>query len=765
MAMTHDYLDLLDEKIAISPANSEEELQAAEVIAELMGRHDVEASVEEFSAPVVSGLVSPLLAAASLVGMVLVGVGVLPLTLIGFVLAVAPAAISVLRLFGRAPHLALGPQAQSQNVVAVHRATGPLVTKGSRTIVIAAHYDTPHENFLYSSPVAPYLTLIGRLIVPCSFVVAGCAFIQILGFLPVPFRIVLWIVGILAAAPATLLAVGSIAERTAPCTDGANDNKASVAALLGVLENVRPSGDRPKSRPAPDVEAEPVVADVQEPAADEAAAPDGEPVFDEGPVIGVRHGEEVLRSLAILPESCEIEYVAPASAERPAPAPAAVSGTESVSVAAPIAAAPVSKPEADEAYGPAPASNPLQALFERVVALVKSKISPAPAPEAEGEGAEEAPMESEAAPEATDSEAVADEDAPAEVTASTAAETLATASFQIVMDDGSEGVGPKDTSGLSTMDEEYDPDATQPAEPLERPDAPSDPEWGKTSYRPQLSNVARRASLFDLPDPSASETDPFATDPNGTRVRTADDAAAPVESQFEVLTGTPQVEPLGTTDADDDHGAEKPKRSLLGRLRGKGQSGDEDSDDGRTWRGGAATRGDLRLVEDGEQPSEGDLRDAVLSLGDDALVAHDIWFVALGGSALDHAGMQAFLARHRSEIRGCFIVNLDCVGAGRLVALKNEGREETRRADRRMMRLLGGVAGDLHVQLGQETHDWGDTDATPAMRSSLRAVTLMGVDESGLPALSRTPEDTIENVSGDQASQVAAIVTEMIRRS
>ncbi|HIZ17732.1 MAG TPA: hypothetical protein IAA22_01275, partial [Candidatus Olsenella stercoravium] len=588
---------------------------------------------------------------------------------------------------------------------------------------------------------------------------------QILGFLPAPFRIVLWIVGILAAAPATLLAVGSIAERTAPCTDGANDNKASVAALLGVLENVRPSGDRPKSRPASDVEAEPVAADVQEPAADEATAPDGEPVFDEGPVVGVRHGEEVLRSLAILPDSCEIEYVAPAPSERPAPVSAAVSGAEPVSVAAPLVSEASSEPEPDDAYEPAPASNPLRDLFERVVALVKSKISPASAPETEAEGVEEAPMESEAAPEATGPEAVADEEDPAEVTASTAAETLATASFQIVMDDGSEGVGPKDTSGLSAMDEEYDPDATQPAEPLERPDAPSDPEWGKTSYRPQLSSVARRASLFDLPDPSASETDPFATDPNGTRVRTADDAAASVEPQFEVLTGTPQGEPLGTVDAGDDHDAERPKRSLLGRLRGKGQSGDGDSDDGRTWRGGAATRGDLRLVEDDEQPSEDDLRDAVLSLGDDALVAHDIWFVALGGSALDHAGMQAFLARHRSEIRGCFIVNLDCVGAGRLVALKNEGREETRRADRRMMRLLGGAAGDLHVQLGQETHDWADTDATPAMRSSLRAVTLMGVDESGLPALSRTPEDTIENVSGDQASQVAAIVTEMIRRS
>ena len=127
--------------------------------------------------------------------------------------------------------------------------------------------------------------------------------------------------------------------------------------------------------------------------------------------------------------------------------------------------------------------------------------------------------------------------------------------------------------------------------------------------------------------------------------------------------------------------------------------------------------------------------------------------------------MRSFLSHHRSDIRGCFIVNLDCIGAGRLVTLRNEGREETRRADRRMTRLLAGAAADLHVELGQEPYDWTDTDATPAMRSSLRAVTVMGVDEAGLPALSHTPDDVMENVSGDQAAQVAAIVTEMIRRS
>lgn len=744
MAMTHDYLEFLDERIGISPTNSEEELKAAEVISDLMGQHDVEASVEEFDAPLVAGLTPALLAVACLLGMILVGTGVLPLTLIGLILAVAPAVLSVLRLFGRAPQLSFGPRAQSQNVVAVHRASGPLVTKGSRTIVIAAHYDSPRENFLYTSPVAPYLPLLNRLAVPCSFAVAVCALIQLLGFLPAPFRIIVWIVGILAALPAMVPAVGAIAERTAPCTDGANDNKAAVAALLGILENVRPSGVEPKARPV----VVPEEASEETPDQDdEVPVPvDGEALAEPGFVFGVRHGERVLRELSILPESCDIEYVAP------------------VRPAAPVVAeAPAPEPE--------PAAEPDD------VTLVEPAPEPVDAPA----------VTSETAPLAIDAEktvetvALGTADASA---ATTREDLLATGRFEIVMDDESRGVGPKDTSGLSAMDDDFDPDATQPAPPVRRPDAPSDPEWGKTSYRPQLTNVARRASLFDLPDPSGRETDPFATNPNGQRVP-AQGAQGADQQRLEVMAGGSQAEPLETIGPQDQAAeeeaeapGEKPKNivlSLINRLRGKAAATDEpddesDGEDGGNWRGGAATRSGLRLVDDESPANEGvpteeELRDAVLSLGDDELIAHDIWFVALGASSLDHAGMRSFLARHRSEIRGCFVVNLDCIGAGRLVTLKNEGREETRRADRRMTRLLGGAASDLHVELGQETHDWADTDATPAMRSSLRAVTLMGLDDNGLPALSGTPDDVTENVSGDQAAQVAALVTEMIRRS
>lgn len=706
MAMTHDYLDFLNERVGISPANSQEELQAAQVVSDLMSQHNVEPRVEDFEAPALSGVFAVVPAAAMFLGVLVSGFGVLVLTLVGLVLAALPAVLSLLRAFGREVSLSLGPRAQSQNVVAVHRATGPLVTKGSRTIVLVAHYDSPRENFLASSPVAPYLTMIHRAQVPCFFAVPLCALVQLLGFLPAPVRVIVWVVGILAALPALLTAVGAIAERFAPCTLGANDNKASVAALLGVMENVRPSGAVPRARefasePGPeqagdqDAPAEPAedgrgVSEQAEAIAEEPlSAPEPRDVPDaesapETPA-GTRRGPDILRSLGILPESCEIVYVAEAA--------------------------------------PAPGET---AILERHES----------APRVETEEAHE--------------------------------DLRTTGRLSVVEDEDGYGVGPQDTTGVVTIADDASADqieaeATMPTAPVERPEAPSDPEWGKTSFRPQLSSVARRASLFDLPDPSGEEVDPLdLTDPSATRVQ------AP---QPDVPAPAAPVAPLPTITSEDlDEVAHKSRgglRGLVGRLRRRGAGGEEDDEArGRgSWRGGAATRGGLRLVEDEAAPTDDELRDAALSLGDDSLVAHDIWFVALGGSSLDHAGMRSFLSAHRSEVRGCFVINLDCVGAGALTVLRNEGLEETRRGDRRVTRLLMGAASDLHIDLAQAPHDWADTDVTPAMRSSLRSVTIMGVDDNGLPALSHTSEDVPENVSGDQAAQVAALVTEMIRRS
>ena len=776
MAMTHDYLDYLNQKVGISPANSQEELQAAQTIAGLMGQHEVEPQIEEFDVPAVSGLGKAILAIVMFLGVLVSGFGMIVLALLGFVLAAIPTALALLRLFGHETSLSLGPTARSQNVIAVHRACGPLVAKGNRPIVIVAHYDSPRENFLYSTPVTPYLPLITKASVPCSYAVALCAFVQILGFIPEPARIVLWIVGILASLPSLLLAAGAIHERFSPCTLGANDNKSSVASLLGVMENVRPSGLVPTPRP--------VVTEVpvDEPEASEAesGADAQETQVMEAPVaqrptrvevVGVRHGEEVLRELGILPEDCEIEYAldseAAAPVATPAPEPVSVAAAPVVAATAEAVVEEVDLESVDEAVSEEePAVEPVEDDAEETGDL-KATAGPV---DADPEGEEKtAPF----------SIVSSDEPEPAR-TETTRDDLLSTGRFSLVMDgEGSRGVGPKDSSGLTAMD---DLDATIPAPPVERPkpEAPNDPEWGKSSFRPQLSSVARRATLFDLPDPSARGVDPFeATDPRARRVEVPKTSApADAAGSAEVPPVITAPEPIETMSSASGEESKSPLSGLIDRIKGFFSKSDDEASDGwlgkgeddasddPVWRGGAATRGGLRLVgEDEGAPTEEELREAALSLGDDALISHDIWFVALGASSLDHAGMRAFLHAHRPEIRGSFVVNLDCVGAGSLSVLSHEGLEATRRADRRLTRLLTGAANDLHATLGQSSYDWNSTDALPAMRSSMRSITIMGLDENGMPALSRTEADVAENVSGDQANTVTEIVTEMIRRS
>lgn len=733
MAMTHDYLDYLNQRVGIAPANSQEELQAAQTIASLMGQHDLEPQVEEFDAPAISGLVPAVLSLVMLVGIVIAGVGVMALSVIGLLLALVPTLLAVMRLFGREPSLSFGPSARSQNVVAVHRACGPLVAKGNRPIVVVAHYDTPRESFLYSSPVAAYLPLVTKAAGPCSYVVAVCALLQLMAFIPSAARVVLWVVGIVAALPSVLLAVGAIYERVSACTLGANDNKSSVAAMLGVLENVRPSGLVPTPRETEEPHDEKDLGQedkshegpVEEGAVEEdAPASPAETILVPAEVHGTRHGADVLRELEILPADCEIVYDVPL-VPVPAPSPAETADM-----------APLTEPKRPIDARPEPGTAPMQ-------------------------------------PVAADAGTTRDD-------------LLSTGQFSLVMDEGGHGVGPKDSSGLTAMNETDDLDATQPTPktPSVRPAAPEDPEWGKATYRPQVSSVARRASLFDLPDPSLNESDGLG-DPSATRVAPVS-KRVPLQREPEApqdVAPAPQApEPVETL-ASSEHKPKGRLSGLLGKIKGavasrapqssgdggsEGWIGDDDegASDDQVWRGGAAPRSGLRLVDDEQDgPTEEELREAALSLGDDALIAHDVWFVALGGSALDHAGMRAFLRQHRHDIRGAFIINLSCVGAGELSLLTREGLAVSRRADRRLGRTISNVARDLHVEVSQRELDWSSTDALPAMRSSMRSLTIMGMGENGLPALSRTPLDVAENVSGDQAALVADMVTEAIRRA
>lgn len=233
---------------------------------------------------------------------------------------------------------------------------------------------------------------------------------------------------------------------------------------------------------------------------------------------------------------------------------------------------------------------------------------------------------------------------------------------------------------------------------------------------------------------------------------------------------------------DDDFNAKESGENIGSWKNFSHDEGDSDtpstSDTNQPWKGGATRSAELRerdaasgetsdTASDaaGQNSSDPELRDAILSMGDDSLRNHDVWFIASGASNLDHAGMKQFVEEHRRDLRGAFVVNLESVGAGELTLLTREGYGVVRRGDRRCSSLLSAIAEDLHMCLNKEDRIWANTDATPIMRKSLRAVTLMGLNTADLPACAKTTEDTTSHVDADQVDSVAALITEMIRRS
>lgn len=289
--------------------------------------------------------------------------------------------------------------------------------------------------------------------------------------------------------------------------------------------------------------------------------------------------------------------------------------------------------------------------------------------------------------------------------------------------------------------------------------------------------MANRSSLFDLPDPSAKPVDPFSSIPAPVDM----DQPVATKPTFTVIDSTDVVSPVPQQQFETIHAATpvpatpaKKRRGLFGRKKKEETSMsdwlgvDEDFDAKRSgrdigswdnfegddgWKGGAAGEG-----------SEDELRQAVTSLGDDELLGHDIWFIATGAAENDNAGMKAFLDEHRDKLRGVFIINLKCVGAGQLSMITTEGEHRTLKADKRITGLFSRVASDFHRPLASVEMPYVDTDAHAAMERSLRAMTLAGVEGSSF-ACAYTEQDHPINLNADNVNYAADLVTEVIRRS
>ncbi|WP_049777714.1 M28 family peptidase [Coriobacterium glomerans] len=383
---------------------------------------------------------------------------------------------------------------------------------------------------------------------------------------------------------------------------------------------------------------------------------------------------------------------------------------------------------------------------------------------------------------------------------------------EVASDEASRGVAAADTVDSLMAQISQDTVRTSrrsrriPAVPLVTGDAaqvvPSAPGWDLPRANPQIAVPApsapasvdqatstNRSSLFDLPDPAISPADPFSPD-TGDMSSESDPVVAPTPNvapahpegtssagKFEVISVKENSSVVDTDGSPHD----TDRRRGLGRLFGR-KSREHDSmsdwlgiekdfdakkfgrdagswdnfDDGdEDWKGGATGE---------EDASPAEMRNAIASMGDEELLGHDIWFVATGASEFGNAGMRAFLETHRDSLRGVFLINLDCVGAGELAMVATEGEERVLKGDKRIMNLVRKVSAAFHHEFGAVNMPYLSTDAHAAMSMSLRALTIAGVDGPGL-ARSHSEDDMPCNVDVDNIALVCDVVTEVIRRS
>lgn len=258
MANTKKYLSHLLQNTGITPACSEEERAAAEVIAKVFDDHGFTPEIQEFSASGSVKVVQAGLGIVLFVGAVLVGIGGVA-GIIGVLLTIAAAVIFTMERMGRPVLSQLGSGGLSQNVVAYHKASGPLASPRNRPVVVVAHYDSPRVDLLSKQPFAAYRPILVKLL---PFAMVAPALIAIVRLFPFPdaAKIVLWIIAILFSLIPLANAVAIIANRfVLPYTTGAVCNMSSVAAMLGVMDAVAPyelGEEFPRDMPADEFFAE-----------------------------------------------------------------------------------------------------------------------------------------------------------------------------------------------------------------------------------------------------------------------------------------------------------------------------------------------------------------------------------------------------------------------------------------------------------------------------------------------------------------------------
>ncbi|KKM12392.1 hypothetical protein SY88_04430 [Clostridiales bacterium PH28_bin88] len=140
----------------------------------------------------------------------------------------------------------------------------------------------------------------------------------------------------------------------------------------------------------------------------------------------------------------------------------------------------------------------------------------------------------------------------------------------------------------------------------------------------------------------------------------------------------------------------------------------------------------------------------------------EVWFVATGCEESGSGGMLDLLKRHKSELRGAVIVNLDNLGKGALKYITGEGMLFSLPAGARALQLAEAAAREMGDRVSPHCYRLMSTDALPALVRGLDAVSVMAFDDRGLLPNWHWYTDIPAHVDGENLKTAAGFVAGMV---
>ncbi|MDR0347843.1 MAG: hypothetical protein LBH56_05675, partial [Coriobacteriales bacterium] len=234
MAQLIEYVDELVQEVGPRPAGTQQEHQAAELIAARLDEFGMKVDIEEFACVRNLGWVRALYYALCVGGAAL-SIFSGTLRVIGILLIVASVVLMFLDYLGKNPLFSLFKNSLSQNVIARHTPPGAEPSKRNRKIVILAHYDSTRMMLQAAPPVVSYYALLRRIVRVAMVVLIGVA---LLALVPFP-EIGQTIIKVLTIAVAVIVLLALLVELincVMPYNQGVNCNASSVGVLYGLAD-------------------------------------------------------------------------------------------------------------------------------------------------------------------------------------------------------------------------------------------------------------------------------------------------------------------------------------------------------------------------------------------------------------------------------------------------------------------------------------------------------------------------------------------------